>query len=146
MNCFISTGTGNYCIALLFRWSGDPLFLKFETELSKKKSFIRMYDPSTNTVMFVFDIEPKYAQDYNSFIKGDYSKLSNTYKRQILDFHGTGKHSEIGQILYKAPERRKKLSTMLGVPLNDSSELLSVINEENETFDEEFYKCKKPLK
>ena len=146
MNCFISTGTGNYCIALLFRWSGDPLFLKFETELSKKKSFLRMYDPSTNTVMFVFDIEPSHAKDYNTFLEGAYSKLSNPYKRQILDFHGIGKNSEIGQILYKAPERRKKLSAMLGVPLDSSSELLSIIDEDVETFDEEFYKCKKPLK
>ena len=80
MNCFISTDVDHYCIAVLFRWSGDPLFLKFEKELSKKKNFKRMFDPSTNTVMFIFDVEDKYARDYDAFIRGNYSLLSMNIK------------------------------------------------------------------
>jgi len=146
MNCFISTKQDGYCIALLFRWSGDPLFLKFESTLSKMKNFKRMYDPSTTTVMFVFNIDTSNADDYYSFIAGKYSEMSSTYKRRILDFHSVGKHSEIGQILYKAPERRNRLSKMLGVPLDTNSELLSIITEETESFDEDFYKCKPKLR
>jgi len=146
MNCFISTEQDGYCIALLFRWSGDPLFLKFESSLSKMKNFKRMYDPSTNTVMFIFNIDPSNAKDYNCFITGKYSEMSTTYKRRILDFHGIGRHSEVGQILYKAPERRKSLSKMLGIPLDANSELLSIINEETESFDEAFYNCKPKLR
>jgi len=146
MNCFIATDTDYCCIALLFRWSGDPLFLKFEGELSKRKNFKRTYDPSTNTVMFVFDVEDRHAKDYDRFTRGKYSEISSGYKRHMLDFHGMKKDSELGQILFKAPERRDSLSALLGVKLDSSSELLSVINEDDETFDEDFYKCKKQLR
>ena len=145
MNCFIATDTDTHCIALLYRWSGDPMFIQFEKTLSEFPNFRRTYDPDTQTVMFVFDIPADREDDYRLFLKGKYSSLSSPYKQDILNFHGLTKYSEIGQILYKDEKRRQRLSFKLGIELHPNAELLSIINFEDETFNSETYKCQKNL-
>jgi hypothetical protein len=145
MNCFIATEEDSYCIALLYKWSGDPMFIQFEKTLSEFPNFRKTYDPDTQTVMFVFDIPKEHEEDYNKFLKGHYSELSHPYKQDILKFHGLTKNSEIGQILFKDPKRRERLSFKLGVKLSRNAELLSVINFEDETFIKETYRCQRNL-
>jgi len=143
MNCFIATDNDSHCIALLYRWSGDPMFIKFEKTLSEFPNFRKTYDPDTQTVMFVFDIPTEYEEDYTQLIQGGYSKLSTGYKNDILTFHGLTTNSEIGQILYKDAKRRERLSFKLGVKLHPNAELLSIINFEDETFNSNTYRCQK---
>lgn len=145
MNCFIATDKATTCIALLYRWSGDPMFIQFEKTLSEFPNFRKTYDPDTQTVMFVFDIPTEYEDDYTEFLKGGYSRLSHNYKKRILDFHGLDRNSEIAQILYRDERRRQRLNFKLGIKLNDNAELLSIINFEDETFNPETYKCHKTL-
>ena len=145
MNCFIATEQESYCIALLYRWSGDPKFIAFEKTLSEFPNFRRTSDPDTQTVMFVFDIPKSQKDDYNKFLRGEYSQLGHQYKMDILSFHGLAPHSEVGQILFKDPQRRENLSFKLGVKLNSDAELLSIINFTDETFNPEIYKCHKGL-
>ena len=143
VNCFISTGEDENCIALLYRWSSDPLYVKFEKALSKFRTFKRRYDPSPNYVMFVFDVPKKYKKDYKLFLSGGYSKFSKSYKLKILEFHNLDIYSEAGQILFKHKNRKKALETKLGCKLPKDSELLSIITESNETYNTETYKFKK---
>jgi len=143
MNCFIATDNDSHCIALLYRWSGDPMFIQFEKTLSEFPNFRKTYDPDTQTVMFVFDIPSDCEEDYTHFIQGGYSKLSTKYKKDILTFHGLTSNSEIGQILYKDQKRRERLSFKLGIKLHEDAELLSIINFENETFNSNTYRCQK---
>tara|TARA_R100000458_G_C8089610_1_gene120887 strand:- start:76 stop:513 length:438 start_codon:yes stop_codon:yes gene_type:complete len=145
MNCFIATEQDTFCIALLYRWSADPLFIQFEKTLSEFPNFRKTYDPDTQTVMFVFDIPAEREADYTQFLKGGYSRLTTGYKQQVLDFHGLKRHSEIGQILYKDAKRRERLNFKLGVRLDNNAELLSIINFEEETFNPEIYKCHKTI-
>ena len=145
MNCFIATETDSYCIALLYRWSGDPRFIEFEKTLSEFPNFRKTYDPDTQTVMFIFDIPHKHEDNYRTLLSGGYSKLSPDYKKDILLFHGLTPQSEIGQILYKDEKRRQRLSFKLGVQLNKDAELLSIIDYEQETFNSEIYRCQKNL-
>lgn len=145
MNCFIATDKDTTCIALLYRWSGDPMFIQFEKTLSEFPNFRKTYDPDTQTVMFVFDIPTEYQDDYTQFLKGGYSRLSHNYKKRILNFHGLDRNSEIAQILYRDERRRQRLNFKLGIKLNDNAELLSIINFEDETFNPEIYKCHKTL-
>tara|TARA_B110000003_G_C16519443_1_gene484382 strand:+ start:96 stop:851 length:756 start_codon:yes stop_codon:yes gene_type:complete len=145
MNCFIATEKDSHCIALLYRWSGDPMFIQFEKTLSEFPNFRKTYDPDTQTVMFVFDIPTEYEEDYTQYLRGGYSKLTTGYKQEVLNFHGLTRHSEIGQILYKDSKRRERLSFKLGVKLHENAELLSIINFEDETFNPEIYKCHKSL-
>jgi hypothetical protein len=142
VNAFIETPEEKDCIALLYRWSSDPLFIKFEKALSKFRSFRKKYDPNPYYVLFVFDIPKRYKRNYKLFKEGKYSKFSKTYKIEILDFHDLEIDNEVGQILFQSPKRKKIMEDKLGTILEDDSELLSIINEE-ETFDLTKYKLNK---
>ena len=139
LNCFIRTKQNRWCIALLYRWSEDPLFLKFEKALMQFKDFKKMYDPTNNTVLFIFKIPLIHKKDFIRFVKGKYSKLSEQYKLDILRFHNQGVEDEIGEILYKSPERKQILEEQLGVELEDETELLSIANIKEETLNIENY-------
>ena len=146
VNCFIKTDEYDNCIALLYRWSADPLFIKFEKALSTFKYFRKRYDPSPDYVMFVFDIPKQHIKDFDKFINGKYSELSKLYKIDILDFHNLEVNGEVGQILFKSPRRKKILEKKIGAILNHDSELLSIIDKDKEeTFNFETYKFKKLL-
>ena len=145
INCFIATEEDENCIALLYRWSSDPLFIKFEKALSKFSIFRRRYDPSPNYVMFVFNIPKKHLRNYKRFLKGEYSKLSSKYKKDLLDFHNASAIDELGQILYRDPKRHKALEYKLDIEIPEDSELLSIIDIKNETYNSEIYKFKKLL-
>ena len=145
LNCFVATEEDNNCIAILFRFSSDLRFIKFEKLLTTFKMFKRRYDPNPNLVMFVFNIPKGYSKEYRAFRLGKYSKLSKEYKIDILDFHNADIHDEIGQIIFKSPRRRELLEEKLGADLPVNSELLSVLDIEVETFNPEIYKLKKLL-
>jgi len=126
INCFIKADAEDNCIALLYRWSSDPLFIKFEKALSKFKDFRK-----------------KYEKDYQNFMFGKYSKFSKLYKINILDFHELEVDGEVGQILFKSPKRKSMMENKLDVILDEDSELLSIMEENKETFNFETYKFKK---
>lgn len=142
VNAFIETSEEKNCISLLYRWSSDPLFIKFEKALSKFKDFRKKYDPDPYYVLFVFDIPKNNKRNYKLFKEGKYSKLSKLYKLSILDFHDLEMDSEVAQILFQSPKRKKVMEDKLGVTLEDNSELLSIINED-EIFDLTKYKLNK---
>lgn len=139
MNCFIGTPDHPNCIALLYRWSGDPLFLKFEQALKKFRSFKCSYDPSPFHVMFIFEVPHDQQENYNKILEGKYSKITPDYKSQILEFHGFEENGELGQILYKSPKRKARLESALGVDLPKDSELYSVMDLKEETFNYKTY-------
>lgn len=139
LNCFIKVEKGKYCIALLYRQSNDPLFKKFKKALSAFRDFDKIYDPTNNTTMFIFNIPKDFRKDFKYFMNGKYSKLSSQYKIDILRFHDQSIDDEIGQVLYKDPKRKEKMENKLDVIFEDDTELLSIINIENETFKIENY-------
>jgi hypothetical protein len=143
VNAFIKTPEDDNCIALLYRWSSNPLYIKFEKALSKFKNFRRRYDPSPNYVMFVFDVPKRHIRNYKRFINGKYSKFSKAYKLDILEFHDAEIENEIGQILFLSSKRRRALETKLGANLPENSELLSILDIEKETYNPNIYKFKK---
>ena len=142
VNAFIETPEEKDCIALLYRWSSDPLFIKFEKALSKFKDFRKKYDPIPYYVLFVFNIPKNHKRNYKLFKNGKYSKLSKAYKISILDFHDLEISSEVGQILFQDPKRKKILEEKLDVILEDNSELLSIIDND-EIFNIKKYKLNK---
>lgn len=145
LNCFIGTDEDDRCIALLFRWSSDLRFIKFEKLLSTFKMFRRRYDPNPHLVMFVFDIPKGYGKDYRAFTTGKYSKMSREYKIDILDFHDADIQDEIGQIIFKSSKRRELLEEKLGAILPEDSELLSILDTKIEIYDPKIYELKKLL-
>ena len=139
INCFIGVPDHEGCIALLYRWSGDPLFLKFENALKQFRNYLDSYDVSETFIMFVFDVPTKHIKNYKSFITGKYSKFSSDYKTQILKFHGMDINSQLAQIVYKNEKRKKRLEHTLNVKLDDKAELYSILNKNQEIFDPNYY-------
>ena len=111
--------------------------------LSKFKNFRRRYDPNPDYVMFVFDVPNKHIKNYKNFINGKYSKFSSDYKFDVLEFHDKELDNELGQILFKSEKRKKEMEHKLDITLPKNSELLSIIDIEQETYNPEIYKFKK---
>lgn len=139
MNCFLLVEDEKYYIQLLYRFSADPLFLKFEQTLGKFKSFVRKEDPDDGFVLFTFSIPDRQASNFKKFIAGQYSKFSKLYKMTLLEFHSFDVDDMIGQVIFKADARRKTLESKLGCELPEDSELLSIVDIEKETFNPKIY-------
>lgn len=138
VNCFIGVGEHEHKIALLYRFSGDTTFLRFEQALAKFPGFVETFDPSPHFVMFVFNIPDKQMDNYIHFLNGAYSKFSPEYKEAVLKFHDFGPEGELGQIMFKSAKRREKLEKQLDVFIDEDAELYS-IPDENEIFNHEIY-------
>jgi hypothetical protein len=140
MNCFLGTkDESSGVIGLLYRWSNSPVFLKFEKAVQQFRNFVKIVDFSKHFVYFEFNVPKKYIKDYNKFINGKYSELSSNYKDKILKFHEIDIESQIAQILYKGKKRKKRLEHSLGINLDPDAELFSIINEDLEYFDKNYY-------
>ena len=139
INAFIGHDTLEDHIVLLYRWSSDPLFAKFDLALKKFPTFVNSFDPDPNHVVFIFSIPEKYIENFNLFKKGKYSELDDNFKLKILDFHNMGVESALAKILFKSSERRQELERKLGAELPEKSELLSIINLKTEILDLNYY-------
>jgi hypothetical protein len=139
MNCFVGTPEKSEVVSLLYRFSANRKFVDFEGAIKKLSNFISMED-SECTVLYVFDIPKKHRKDYNLFLEGKYSLISESYKERILDFHkGTHLGYELEAILYKHESRREQVENRIGQNLLDSEEVYSIPNLFSEIYDPEIY-------
>tara|TARA_R110002074_G_scaffold159384_2_gene316706 strand:+ start:802 stop:1542 length:741 start_codon:yes stop_codon:yes gene_type:complete len=139
INCFIGTKEYKNHIVLLYRFSGESTFLKFEEALSQFAGFVKTYDPSPEYVVFVFKIPSTQEKNYNYIINGKYSKIDILYKNKILEFHNFTPEGDLAQILFRSKNRKKRLEEQLGIELPNSAELHSVMDLEAETFNPDIY-------
>ena len=139
VNAFIAAEQHEDCIALLYRFSGDTIFLKFEQALKKFNSFRDTFDPSPYFVMFIFDVPDTYRKEYDLYMDGKYSKFSPEFKSRIMEFHGFNIHGEMAQILFQDEKRRLRLQEELDAEIEPGSELLSIIDVKEETFNPKIY-------
>ena len=142
VNAFIATKEDTNCIALLYRYSGDPVFLKFESALGAFRNFKKKYDPDPHHVLFVFDIPKGAKASFKHFKHGRYSEIDDLWKLKILEFHGFDIEGRTGKILFKAESLRKEMEQKLDVELTSDAELHSKLKLEDETFNSEVYKIK----
>lgn len=135
VNAFIGTTEDEDCIAMLYRWSGKPMFLKFESALCAFGNFRRKYDPDPHHVIFVFDVPSKYRDSYDAYVIGKYSLMQEDYKLRILSYHDFDIDGNTGQILLKSKRLRAKMENDLQVKLSNNAELHSKPNLEREILD-----------
>ena len=128
INAFIEDDEHQNSIILLYRWSSDPLFSKFQQDLKNSKNFITSYDPDPYHIVFVFDIPKEHKKNFKNFSNSKYSKMEDRFKIRILEFHDMDIKGVLAQILFKSEERRKTLEAKLDAEINPNSELLSAIN------------------
>lgn len=139
INVFINFEDIKDHIILLYRWSMDPLFSKFELALKKFPTFVKSFDIDPNHIVFVFSVPEQHIENFKLFKKGKYSKLDDEFKLKLLDFHSMTVDSALSKILFKAEDRKKQLEEKLDAEIPDDSELLSIINIEDETLNLDYY-------
>lgn len=145
VNAFMATQEEPECIALLYRFSGEPIFTKFESALCSFRNFKRRIDPDPYHVLFVFDIPEEAKPSYISFKEGRYSQIDDDWKLRILEFHGFDFDGHTGKILFRDPRLRQEIEERLDVELPTFAELHSKPNLQSETFSPEFYSPSKPV-
>ncbi len=138
VNAFISTPEYDECIALLYRFSGEEIFTKFESAMCAMPTFIKFEDVDKHHVLFTFDVPSSAKSSYEQFRNGQYSKIDDIWKLLILDYHGFDSKGQTAQILYKSSELRKELEERLDTNLGDS-EVHSIPNMTYERFNKEYY-------
>tara|TARA_R110000850_G_scaffold143928_1_gene266104 strand:- start:31654 stop:32397 length:744 start_codon:yes stop_codon:yes gene_type:complete len=139
INAFIKHDNSEDCIVLLYRWSSDPLFAKFDLALRKFPTFIKAFDADTQHTVYIFEIPEHHDLNFKYFKEGKYSKLDDDFKLKILEFHGMGVDSSLSKILFKSEERKKELEKKLDAEIPENSELLSIIDVKNETLNLDYY-------
>tara|TARA_R100001244_G_scaffold83464_1_gene64416 strand:- start:431 stop:1174 length:744 start_codon:yes stop_codon:yes gene_type:complete len=139
INAFIGYDTVKDHIILLYRWSPDTLFAKFDLALKKFPTFVRMFDADPQHVVYIFSIPEEHEMNFKYFKEGKYSKLEDKFKLKILDFHNMGVDSALSKILFKSDERKRELEEKLDAEIPENSELLSIINLKDEILDLNYY-------
>ena len=139
VNAFIKHEDIEDHIILLYSWSPDPLFAKFDLALKKFPTFVKSYDPDPSHIVYIFSVPDKHIENFKLFKKGKYSKLDDNYKLKVLDFHNMGVDSELSKILFQSFDRKEALEKKLDAELPEDSELLSVLDIEIETLDLNYY-------
>jgi hypothetical protein len=139
INAFIGYDTLDDHLVLLYRWSGDPMFAKFDIALRKFPTFVRVFDADIQHTVYIFSIPKKHMKNFNLFKESKYSELDDEYKLKILEFHDMGVESALAKILFKSDERRQELEDKLNADIPEDSELLSVINLKDEILNLNYY-------
>ena len=140
VNAFIGTADHEDCICLLYRFSGDTMFIKFEAALESFKDFKCKFDPDPYHVMFVFNIPEGSTSSFRSFKESKYSEIGEIMKLKILDYHGFSMEGHTAQILFKSSTLKNKLEQELEYKLPADAELCSRIEMKEEIFDADYYR------
>lgn len=88
-------------IFLLYEYSSEDWFARFEEEVKFSPLYVKSYDPDKMHVMIVFKIPEEYQYDYDMFMNSKYSQMSEEYKKEIQKFHGLPDTHPIMGVLYK---------------------------------------------
>jgi hypothetical protein len=139
INAFVETPDEQNVIALLYRFSADPLFLKFESALCAFRTFKYKIDTDSYHVMFVFDIPDASKRAYERLMAGEYSKMDDFLKLKILDYHGFSLDGQTARVLFKSEILRRELEAKLDCNIPDSNELHSIFDMTQERFNPEYY-------
>ena len=139
VNAFCAVPNEENIIALLYRFSGDATFTKFEHALEQFQAFKYKIDTDPYHVLFVFSV-PEHAEGaYNHFINGKYSEIDDILKLKILDYHGFNMDGSTAKILFKSPSLKAELEEQLDVTIPEGNELHSPPKLNEETFNPELY-------
>lgn len=125
-------------VSLLYRWSGKKEFSEFEEELMQMPSFISSSDPDPYHTLYTFKIPDRYLEDTKLIMLSKYSKISQSAKDRIMEFHNSSKKLPIGQILYQCDSRRKVIESDIGQPLPKDAELYERFDIKQEIYLDDF--------
>lgn len=143
INAFVETKDEKDVIALLYRFSGDVLFLKFEAALCAFRTFKYKIDTDPYHVLFVFDIPDSSISSYERVMASEYSKIDDFLKLKILDYHGFSMDGQTAKVLFNSDILRKELEDKLDCTIPKDAELHSALDMSQERFNPEYYHTSK---
>ena len=145
VNAFVGTDEDEDCIALLYRYSSQPEFLKFENTLEAFRHFRVRREPDPYHTIFVFNVPDKARTSYAAFLRGRYSEIDDEWKLRIIEFHDFHIDGHTGRVLFQSPWLKAKIESELDVELDDDAELLSRPDMKREIYSREYYSPSKPV-
>jgi hypothetical protein len=133
---WVNTNPKDRKLICLYTNTNTTDFKAFENDVLKPNRYYSChYEGENNSVVYTFDLK-KHAKDWDNFIKGKYSKLSETTKQCIREYYqiGSPECEYIDSFLY--PSKYVKMySKLLQVDKNlliEVGELCDPPNEEKE--------------
>lgn len=139
INAFVETVDDKNVIAMLYRFSGDVLFLKFEAALCAFRTFKYKVDTDSHHVLFVFEVPETSQSSYEKLMASEYSKIDDFLKLKILDYHGFAMDGQTARVLFKSEILRRELEEKLDCIIPEANELHSALDMTQERFDPEYY-------
>lgn len=120
----------------------DDSFKRVDFDLQRNKNFRYSYVAGTHGLsflfMYVFECPEQYTEEYDRFLKGQYSKFSERYKGRfykiIPDSEGGFDESPISGVMYKTDKLKEKVEDIIGVPLSPSQEYFGIPDKRIEIF------------
>jgi hypothetical protein len=139
VNAFVETQDEKNIIAMLYRFSGDVLFLKFEAALCAFRTFKYKIDTDSSHVMFVFEVPETSQSAYERLMASEYSKIDDFLKLKILDYHGFNMDGQTARVLFKSEILKAELEEKLDCMIPEKNELHSALDMSQERFNPEYY-------
>jgi len=102
---------------LLFNPTFTIDYCEFENHIVNLPIYLETYDVKPGFVMHVLAVPKELEKDYESFLKGEYSKFQQAYKRKFK--FGTTEFKVVNQ----HPELREYWQMRTGKKYNESAEL-----------------------
>lgn len=128
----------NHLFLLLKNVDNNEFFDRYLTFFRTKKNYLSEYSPLKGYKIIIFKVPNRIQLDYEKFLRGEYSKINDKYKKHILSFFDVNINEKgwkhIPMILYKNKEYKKALEKELDVVIPEDQELASIIDIKKETF------------
>ena len=129
-------------IFLLYKFSADDEFLRFEEEVTWSMYFEEQYDVDQYHIMVVFKRPHQYKEDIKLIIAGKFSEVSEKYKKKIINFHELPDFSQQVGVLYKKEFAFTNMEKVINAGLPEEhwtyipreQEASSILNMERETY------------
>ena len=85
LNSYLSFEDGDNVFCILYKWSSNPDFLKYESELEKHPLYVGHADFGEH-VVYKFNLTVSMEREKSLFIQGRYEEFSNHHKKCILEY------------------------------------------------------------
>jgi hypothetical protein len=128
------------CIYLLFQPADLDKFREFlDSEYERTKDLIDDYDYEKGYVVVVYQLDSKFAKDFDLVKRGKYSKTSSTFQAlfpKVIKIKKNGLHKDEISLQYRVFNRTEDLikfwEEKLGVEFEDDQEVWHGFQEDNE--------------
>jgi hypothetical protein len=132
-------------IFLLYKFSADEEFLRFEEEVTWSVYYETQYDCDKLHVMIVFKRPECWDKEMQLILKGRYSETSKKYKRMMTRFHELPEFSQIVGVLHRKEFAYKAMDKLINEGLPEehwtivprNQEASSIMNMATETYTED---------